>query len=128
MATREANALTRCAIILAASGVTAVAQVTVNGVGGVVLSAISLIAAFAGLAGVMLYKSRAVVLTNERVAAWLARAPDDVADRLLADKMAELERARRDLQTTNRWVMIGLAILAASWVGSFLYLLSKTKW
>lgn len=118
VAGRQANAVTRASIVLAAAGVTAF-SVTSSSLGwSLVPAVLSLMSACLSLAAIRYWKSNAVQLKREHVKAYLAASPYHALWRLVADKFKELDAAKSDLERKAKYLRYAVLALVLAWVSA----------
>lgn len=120
VATRQANAVTRASIVLAAAGVTAFSVDSSNLGWSLVPAVLSLASAFLSLAGIRYWKSSAVQLKRGHVKAYLDASPYDAQWRLVSDKFDELDAAKVDLERKAKYLRYAVLALVLAWVSAVL--------
>ena len=112
-AQRQANAISRASIVAATSGVFGFLQIQ-PGVPGesTVIGALSAGATISAIVAILLWNSRAVVMTDPVIASWLGLSTSALRERILMDKMIELGKARDDLSRKNEALKVALAFLS----------------
>lgn len=116
LAVRQANAITRSSIILAAAGVTGFTSAG----GQLILSAapafLSLASAVLAFAAIRYWPSRAIKMKRSHVKSYLDTTAYLLLWRQLADKFDELDMARRDLKRKTRFLTFATVALLLAWV------------
>lgn len=112
-AQRQSNALTRASIILAAAGAT---SALASGSGAIVSAVLAGTATVVCLVAIFLWNSKAVILNEDRVGDWIEQKPSELSERIILDKLKELERGRRDLDLKNRAVAAGIGLSVLAWI------------
>ncbi|PZR03427.1 MAG: hypothetical protein DI536_36025 [Archangium gephyra] len=112
-AQRQSNALTRASIILAAAGAT---SAIASGSGALAAAVLAGAATVACLVAMFLWNSKAVILNGDRVGDWIVQKPAVLSERIILDKLKELDRARRDLDLKNRAVAAGIGFSVLAWI------------
>lgn len=115
---RQANAVTRASIVLAAAGVTAFSSITGNLTWALAPALLSLVSAILSLAAVRYWKSKAVQLMRPQVASYLKASPYDATWRMVADKFDELYAARDDLDRKRKFLRAATAALVLAWMSA----------
>ena len=118
ISTRQANALTRASIVLAAAGVTAFAFTTSLLGWSSVPTAFSLLSAFLSIKAIGYWKSSAVQSRRSHVAAYLKVSAYDLLWRQVIDKFDELDAAKADLDKKMNYLAGALGMLALSWTSA----------
>ncbi|WP_344368627.1 hypothetical protein [Agromyces tropicus] len=118
VAGRQANAVTRASIVLAAAGVTAFSVASSSLGWSLIPAFLSLVSAFLSLAGIRYWKSRAVQLKRAHVKAYLEASPYDAQWRLVADKFDELGAARADLERKTNYLEGAVGMLVLAWTSA----------
>jgi hypothetical protein len=108
VAQREANAVSRAGFLVAAGGLGGAAAV---GVGDHVATVLAFGSFVCALFAIVLWNSKAVVLTEEMIGLWIPFGPSVLAERILADRAEELRRRRLDLGWKNRFIALSLGLL-----------------
>lgn len=116
VSSRQANAVTRASIVLAASGVTVFVAPTLTFGWGLVPALFSLISAGLALGAIRLWRSQAARLDRNLVASWLHFTPAHLQWRVLLDKLDELAATQDDLNRKNEYFTASTHFLVASWV------------
>lgn len=112
-AQRQSNALTRASIILAAAGAT---SALASGGGALFAAVLAGAATVVCLVAMFLWNSKAVILNEDRVGDWIVQRPSELSERIILDKLKELERGRRDLDLKNRAVAAGIGLSVLAWI------------
>lgn len=112
-AQRQANALSRASVVAAASGVFGFLQFQPGATDeSLVIGGLSAAATISAIVAILLWNSKAVVITNQIIGDWLTLSTGELRDRILIDKMIELERAREDLSRKNDALKAALVFLS----------------
>ncbi len=117
---RQANALTRISVVLAAAAVTAFTQVSDLLGWSLVPALFSLTSAFLCFAGMRYWKSFAMAYTPELLDPYLGASEYRLLDRQVKDKFYELAASKKDLQRKSNLMQGAMAMLLAAWVSAFL--------
>lgn len=113
---RQANALTRAAIFLALSGLTATTRLdTVTAWPAVVSIILALISTGFAVSALWLWRSSATVWDSEYVLGLGLRPQLGIERRHMNDLMIELTAARTDLKRKNGRVRLALLFVILSW-------------
>ncbi len=115
---RQANAVTRTSIVLAAAGVTAFAVVGSSLGWSFVSTFFSLVSSFLCLRAIRYWKSNAAQLKRTHVAPLLKASPYDVLWRQVSDKFDELDAARSDLERKSNLFTGAVSMLVLAWVSA----------
>lgn len=115
---RQANAVTRASIVLAAAGVTAFSVVSTFLGLALVPASFSLISAFLCLAAIRYWRSKAIQLKRAHVAPYLDASPYDLLWRQVIDKFIELDAARSDLKKKSKYLRAATAMLVLAWLSA----------
>lgn len=121
LSTRQANAVTRTSIVLAAAGVSAFSIVGSSLGWSLVPATFSIISAFLCLAAIRYWDSRAVQSKRAHVAAYLASTPYVLLWRQVIDKFDELDAARDDLKKKSNYLAGAVSMLILAWVSGVAY-------
>lgn len=117
---RQANAVSRSSIVVAASGVTGVVQLTSSqSWPSIIVFVLAIVTAGVGLSATSLWNSKAVKVTDTAIREWISREPTDVRQALVRDKLRELYRARADLDRKNSRISWAYGFLIVTWLASF---------
>lgn len=117
---RQANALTRASIILAAAGLTLFLPFGSN---LQLLQLVSMLLA-AGSAGTAIFsiaywQSRGMKFTKDAVDKYQTAKPEVIAKQLIQDRLVELESVSKDLTKKSKLVVVSLWLLGGSWLLHF---------
>jgi len=115
---RQANAVTRASIILAAAGITAFSTTHSSLWLSIVPVFLSFTSALLSLAGIRYWKSKSVQLTQGRIAKYIKSDIKSVQWRLMDDKFRELQAARNDLDKKTKFLRWAVASLVLAWIVS----------
>jgi hypothetical protein len=118
VSTRQANALTRSSIVLAAAGVTAFTTTGPLLGWNTVPTLFSLLSALLSIRAIAYWRSSAVQTRRKHVAALLGATPYDLMWRQVIDKFVELDAARDDLDRKTNYLAGALAMLIIAWVSA----------
>ena len=119
LAGRQANAVTRASIVLAASGVTAFSVISTTSLGWSTVPAFfSLLSAFLCFEAIRYWKSRAVIMQRSFVAPYLRVAAYQLLRRQVRDKFEELDAARYDLDRKSNFLSGAVGMLVLAWVSA----------
>jgi hypothetical protein len=121
-AQRQSNALTRASIILAAAGAT---SALASGTGALVAAVLAGTATVACIVAMFLWNSKAVMLDKDRVGDWIIQEPSALSERIILDKLKELDQGRRDLDLKNRAVAAGIGLSVFAWIVAAITLATK---
>jgi hypothetical protein len=128
---RQANVITRISIVIATNAIVLLPVFS----GGLNLSEMTglqwllplvpaVASAVVGFASIHLWKSESFVLTSALASIWRVGTPRQVRDRIIDDRLEELDRARADLQRKSKlynWAAALLLLTLTTEVGVFLY-------
>ena len=118
VAGRQANAVTRASITLAAAGITAFSIVSSSLGWSLVPAFFSLVSAFLSLAAIRYWKSQAMQLKRADVRSFL-NAPIYAAQwRMVSDKFDELDAARTDLDRKTNYLEGAVSMLVLAWMSA----------
>jgi len=115
LAGRQASAISRASVVLAAAGVTAFAPITADLGWALAVSFFSVVSAGFAVASIRYWPSKAARLARHDVAAYLRADPYHVQWRLTKDKFTELYAARRDLDRKANLVEGAVVMLLLAW-------------
>ncbi|MCS3442205.1 hypothetical protein [Microbacterium phyllosphaerae] len=118
VAARQANAVTRASIVLAAAGVSLFATVTSDLGVSAIPTLLSLLSACLSLAAVRYWKSDAEKIDLAQIKALLKATPVDAHWRLIDDKYTELQAARSDLSKKAGYLRWATVALLTAWVSA----------
>lgn len=136
-AARQANAITRVSIVIAANAVVvlpvfsgALNLSTMTGLQWLIPLAPALASSVVGFAAIRLWQSEAMGVTESLANAWRSGTPAQVRGRLIDDRLHELEKARSDLRRKNtlyNWAAVLLVatlalemlVFVLTWCGCF---------
>lgn len=115
---RQANALTRASIVLAAAGVTAFSFVASLLGWSLVPTVFSLLSALLSIKAIGYWKSNVVQMRRSHVGPHLEATPYDLLWRQVIDKFDELDAARADLDKKMNYLAGALGMLVFSWTSA----------
>lgn len=118
VSTRQANALTRASIVLAAAGVTAFTAAGPLLGWNSVPTLFSLLSALLSIRAIGYWKSSAVQLRRSHVKPLLEATPYDVIWRQVIDKFTELDATRADLDRKTNYLAGALSMLVLAWASA----------
>ncbi|GGR27438.1 hypothetical protein ACFOE1_06300 [Agromyces mediolanus] len=119
VASRQANAITRASIILAAAvAITAIEFTSAPNVWMVGPVLLAVASAIPGFAAIWLWKSQANVITVQHIREFRTFPADAVRTSFINDLQVELDAARRDLRRKNKAVQVALLLLVTAWLSA----------
>lgn len=119
VSSRQANAVTRASIVLAAAGVTAFSIVSESSLGWSTVPAFfSLLSAFLCFEAIRYWKSKAVQMRRAHVAPYLKATSYALLRRQVRDKFDELDAARADLERKSNFLSGAVGMLVIAWVSA----------
>jgi hypothetical protein len=118
ISTRQANAVTRASIVLAAAGVTAFTVVSTSLGWSLVPAFFSLLSAFLCFEAIRYWKSKAVQIKRAQVSAFLTSTHYVLLWRQVIDKFEELDAARTDLDRKSNYLSGAVGMLILAWVSA----------
>lgn len=113
---RQANAITRAAIVLAAAGVTLFIPIGDGlGVLELLMNICAAISSIAAIVTISYWKSNVVELNPQLIAQYSSSNPSVLFERIINDRMTELSASINDMNKKALWATISISFLAASW-------------
>lgn len=115
---RQSNAVTRASIVLAAAGISAFADVGTSLGWNLVPATFSAVSALLCLLAIRYWTSEASQIRTDDVKRFLKKTEYEVMWRLVADKYAELQAARADLERKADLVEGAVGMLILAWMSA----------